>query len=143
MIMPTTARLRRTSALPRVRLPTETPVAALLASARTRAGLSQNGLAHAAGVDPAYVNRIEHGRAVPSRHVLIDLWAATDADDDELDRALAGAGYLPLAVTRAGGWDAYLRAQDARIAALEQRIGLRDAEIRRLCRELLALRRVG
>jgi DNA-binding XRE family transcriptional regulator len=85
---------------------------------RIRAGLSQNRLAHLAGVDPAYINRIEHAdragrrRSLPSREVILQIWEAFAghlvAGPDEREVLLVAAGHCPQAILDAGGWTAYL-----------------------------------
>lgn len=81
---------------------------------RVRAGLSQNQLARAAGVDPAYINRIERAKlgqgSVPSRRVVVGIWDALETTVEDRERLLVAAGHCPETVLRAGGWDAYTRA---------------------------------
>jgi transcriptional regulator with XRE-family HTH domain len=62
---------------------------------RCEAGLSQNQLARLAGIDPAYINRIERKqhRGKPSRTVVLGLIDALDLDIDEGDRLLFAFGY--------------------------------------------------
>jgi transcriptional regulator with XRE-family HTH domain len=90
---------------------------------RVRAGLSQNSLAKLAGVDPAYVNRLERDvdgtGNKPSRNVVLGLWGVLRDETAGLgdlpgpigatdrDRLLAAAGLVPEVVLEAGGWDAY------------------------------------
>jgi transcriptional regulator with XRE-family HTH domain len=61
---------------------------------RVTAGLSQNQLARAASIDPAYVNRIERrlGRCTPSRSVVLRLSSALGLDVDQGDRLLHAFG---------------------------------------------------
>src|SRR5436305_6882967 len=82
----------------------------LLRSLRVRAGLSQNQLARHAGVDPAYVNRLERAAAsstaLPSRRVVQALAEALDAGPVDAERLLVAAGLCPEAIAQLGGWDA-------------------------------------
>lgn len=83
--------------------------ARLLVRLRRQRGLSQNQLARLAGVDPAYVNRIERERTgPPSRFVTICLWEALEVGPDDRERLLVAAGHCPQTILDAGGWDAYL-----------------------------------
>lgn len=62
---------------------------------RIAAGLSQNALAHAASIDPAYVNRMEKdlpSARHPSRHVVLSLAVALHLDTYQTDRFLIVAG---------------------------------------------------
>jgi transcriptional regulator with XRE-family HTH domain len=75
---------------------------------RLRKNASQNWLAHLAGVNPAYVCRLERGDSIaPSRLVVLSFAAVLSLDLDDLDHLLALAGLLPESVRLAGGWDAY------------------------------------
>lgn len=67
---------------------------ALLNRLRLGAGLSQNQLARAARIDPAYVNRIERrlGSHTPSRAVILRLTDALELDLDQGDRLLHAFG---------------------------------------------------
>lgn len=76
---------------------------------RLRIGLSLNQLARRAGVDPAYIHRIE-SRAidrppVPRRPVVLAIAAALGLDRRATDELLVHAGYAPDAVLESGGWD--------------------------------------
>jgi transcriptional regulator with XRE-family HTH domain len=62
---------------------------------RVEAGLSQNGLARRAAIDPAYVNRLERGSGRPSRPVALALAAALSFGHRETDRFLFLAGWAP------------------------------------------------
>ena len=88
------------------------PFGALVRKLRIRIGLSQNQLARLAGVDPAYVNRLERApedsTSVPSRKVVLSLWKALDGGDQDRERLLVAAGHVPEVILQAGGWDAYL-----------------------------------
>lgn len=97
------------------------PFGRLLRQLRIRAGLSQNQLARSAGIDPAYVNRLERApddsQAMPRRQVILNLYGALhDAAEqhrvwmgpEECDRLLASAGLLPESIVTAGGWDIFI-----------------------------------
>jgi transcriptional regulator with XRE-family HTH domain len=76
---------------------------------RIRLGLSLNQLAHRAGVDPAYIHRIE-SRVIerppsPRRAVVLNIAAALQLDRRATDELLAQAGYAPDALLSLGGWD--------------------------------------
>ncbi len=76
---------------------------------RVRQELSLNQLARRAGVDPAYIHRIE-SRVVerpplPRRAVVLNIAAALGLDRRATDELLAQAGYAPDAVLSLGGWD--------------------------------------
>jgi transcriptional regulator with XRE-family HTH domain len=85
------------------------PFGALLRSLRVRMGLSQNQLARMAGVDPAYVNRLERASAesssLPSRKVVLALADSLEAGPVDLERLLVAAGLCPESIVRLGGWD--------------------------------------
>jgi transcriptional regulator with XRE-family HTH domain len=76
---------------------------------RREAGLSLNQLARRAGIDPAYVHRIESRAVVrpplPRRAVVVAIAAALGLDAQRTDALLAQAGYAPEAVLELGGWD--------------------------------------
>lgn len=103
---------------------TEAAFGELLRRFRFRTGLSQNQLARLAGVDPAYVNRLERGGAsIPSRRVVLSFCDVLETSADDRERLLVAAGHCPEAILRAGGWDAY-RAQvrqavDTAVLAIE------------------------
>ena len=88
------------------------PFGALLRSLRVRIGLSQNQLARQAGVDPAYVNRLERASpsssSLPSRKVVLALAETLEAGPVDVERLLVAAGLCPEAIVRLGGWDASL-----------------------------------
>ena len=91
-------------------LMTEThPFGALLRSLRVRMGFSQNHLARMAGVDPAYVNRLERAPAgstsLPSRKVVMALAESLEAGPVDVERLLVAAGLCPESIVRLGGWD--------------------------------------
>jgi transcriptional regulator with XRE-family HTH domain len=81
---------------------------------RVRAGLSLNQLARRAGVDPAYVHRIESRTAerppLPRRPVVLAIAQALGSDPHQADQLLALAGYVPGALLELGGWDQTLAA---------------------------------
>lgn len=72
---------------------------------RIAAALSQNALAHAAGIDPAYVNRLERGLStrrdgrahLPHRSHVLALAEVMDVSQAEADRLLYAAGLAPQA----------------------------------------------
>lgn len=76
---------------------------------RTQAGLSLNQLARRAGIDPAYVHRIESRTVqrppLPRRAVVVAIAGALGLDARRTDELLAQAGYAPDAVLELGGWD--------------------------------------
>ncbi len=70
----------------------------LLRQYRESAGLSQNALARAAGIDPGLVNRLESGKREPaSRGTVQQLVAALGLRREEGDGLLHVAGHLPSA----------------------------------------------
>ncbi len=85
---------------------------ATIRALRTDRGLSLNELARRAGVDPAYVHRIEARGAqrppLPRRPVVQALAAALGCDARQTDQLLALAGHTPAALLELGGWDATL-----------------------------------
>jgi transcriptional regulator with XRE-family HTH domain len=101
-----------------------TEFGATLRALRLAAALSQNRLARASGIDPAYVNRIERGvpgsaigirRPIVLRmaHVLNERLAVLRDEQDERaaadlrDELLVAAGYAPQPIVDAGGWAAF------------------------------------
>ncbi len=75
---------------------------------RVRVGLSQNQLARRAGIDPAYVNRLERSGpdgGVPRRRVVLGLAAALELGPVDRERLLIAAGLCPESIARLGGWD--------------------------------------
>jgi transcriptional regulator with XRE-family HTH domain len=76
---------------------------------RLEAGLSLNELARRAGVDPAYIHRIEargaHRPPLPRRGVVQAIASALGSSPHQTDRLLALAGHTPLALLELGGWD--------------------------------------
>jgi transcriptional regulator with XRE-family HTH domain len=85
---------------------------ATIRAMRTDRGLSLNELARRAGVDPAYVHRIEargaHRPPLPRRPIVQSLAAALGCDARQTDQLLALAGHTPAALLELGGWDATL-----------------------------------
>jgi transcriptional regulator with XRE-family HTH domain len=65
----------------------------LLRAYRLRAGLAQNALARAAGINAGTVNRLEHDQRLPaSRRQVLDLAAALVLEMAETNRLLHAAG---------------------------------------------------
>jgi transcriptional regulator with XRE-family HTH domain len=109
---------------------------------RLQASLSLNELARRAGVDPAYIHRIEARRAqrptLPRRGVVLSIAAALGSDPRQTDQLLALAGHTPVALLELGGWDATL-ASVAEVLADASLSGPARAEFREMVR-LLARR---
>jgi transcriptional regulator with XRE-family HTH domain len=77
---------------------------------RERAGLSQNALARRMDVNPAYVNRLEHGGRGAGNRALVEAAAAALAlDAGERDTLLAAAGHWPTTLVELGPGDPTLR----------------------------------
>jgi transcriptional regulator with XRE-family HTH domain len=77
---------------------------------RERAGLSQNALARRMDVNPAYVNRLEHGgRGAGNRELVEAAAAALGLSPAERDHLLAAAGHWPTGLTALGPSDPTLR----------------------------------
>src|ERR1700674_4304199 len=106
---------------------------------RLQAGISLNELARRAGVDPAYVHRMESRGAqrppLPRRPVVLALAAAFGADARQADQLLALAGHAPAALLELGGWDATL-ASVAELLADPSLSGPAKAEFRAIVRIL-------
>jgi transcriptional regulator with XRE-family HTH domain len=131
------------AALPWPDAPDGLAFGALLRQLRILAGLSQNRLARAAGVDPAYVNRLERAPAdsgaMPRRGVVLSLHDTLMQEsllqggrvgELDRDRLLAAAGHVPEAVLAAGGWDAYQRRIRSEVLdGLTQVLGRLDAAL--------------
>jgi transcriptional regulator with XRE-family HTH domain len=122
------------------------PFGSLLRTLRVRIGLSQNQLARRAGVDPAYVNRLERAPAtsssLPSRKVVLALAESVEAGPVDVERLLVAAGLCPESILRLGGWDQSL----GDIAAVlgDDRLSSDDrAELRELLRIVAARWRTG
>jgi len=81
---------------------------------RQQAGLSLNELARRAGVDPAYIHRIEARGArrppLPRRAVVVAIAAALGSNPRQTDQLLALSGHTPAALLELGGWDQTLAA---------------------------------
>lgn len=115
---------------------------------RLRHGSSQSELARRAGIDPAYVNRLERGTGTPSRGVVTAIWAALGASLGDRERLLVAAGLCPETIIEAGGWDPYLadcdaavlRAIDGNVAVLARKLELLTAALRRQATLIRALR---
>ena len=112
--------------------------AALFQRWRERSGLSQNALARRMGVNPAYVNRLEHGGRGASNRELVE--AAADAlalSADERDALLGAAGHWPTSLSALGAADPSLQI----VASVLNDAGLtdRDKAIFRLQVRLAAL----
>src|SRR5262249_55666357 len=109
---------------------------------RLQVRMSLNQLARRAGVDPAYIHRIESRAArrppLPRRAVVLSISAALGLDRRRTDELLAQAGYAPGAVRDLGGWDEDL-ATVAGLLADPTRSGPAKAEFREMLR-LLARR---
>jgi transcriptional regulator with XRE-family HTH domain len=111
---------------------------------RQQAGLSLNELARRAGVDPAYVHRIEargtRRPPLPRRAVVLAIASALGCSAGQTDQLLALAGHTPSALLELGGWDQTL----ATVAALlvdTSLSGTAKAEFREMVR--LVARRWG
>jgi transcriptional regulator with XRE-family HTH domain len=106
---------------------------------RLGSGLSLNQLARRAGVDPAYIHRIE-SRAIerpplPRRAVVLSIAAALELDRRRTDELLTQAGYAPDAILDLGGWDEAL-ATIADLLADPTLSGPAKAEFREILRIL-------
>jgi transcriptional regulator with XRE-family HTH domain len=106
---------------------------------RLHAGISLNELARRAGVDPAYIHRIESRGAqrppLPRRPVVVAIAAALGSDVRQTDQLLALAGHTPAALLELGGWDATL-ASVAELLADPAVSGPAKAEFREVVRVL-------
>jgi len=109
---------------------------------RQEAGMSLNELARRAGVDPAYIHRIEargtRRPPLPRRPVVAAIAAALDCNTHQTDQLLALAGHTPAALLELGGWDNTL-ASVAELLADPTLGGPAKAEFREVVR-LLARR---
>lgn len=87
----------------------DTPFGALLRSLRIRSGLSQNLLARRAGIDPAYVNRLERAPEdsanLPRRRVVLAMAGALELGPVDTERLLVAAGHCPESIARLGTWE--------------------------------------
>jgi len=106
---------------------------------RVQAGISLNELARRAGVDPAYIHRIESRGAqrppLPRRPVVVAIAAAFGSDARQTDQLLALAGHTPSALLELGGWDTTL-ASVAELLADPAVSGPAKAEFREVVRIL-------
>jgi len=113
--------------------------AAVLAR-RRELGISLNALARRAGVDPAYIHRIESTRAarppVPRRSVVLSIARALQLDSRHTDQLLALGGHTPAALLELGGWDATL-ASVAELLADASLSGPARAEFREMVQLLV------
>ena len=111
---------------------------ALLRRWRERAGLSQNALARRMGVNPAYVNRLEHGgRGAGNRELVEAAASALALGPAERDALLAAAGHWPGALEELGPADPSLRLVADVLA--DPTISAREKELYRLHLRLAAL----
>jgi transcriptional regulator with XRE-family HTH domain len=87
---------------------------------RQDAGLSLNELARRAGVDPAYIHRIEARGSqrppLPRRAVVLAIAAALGSGRGQTDQLLALSGHTPGVLLELGGWDQTLAAVAAVLA---------------------------
>lgn len=89
---------------------------------RKATGLSQNGLAREAGVNVAYINRIENGRYVcPSRQIVLSLVLALRINRPEADRLLWLAGLATLE-----DWQTTARKAEAEVERLRKKLYLEE-----------------
>jgi transcriptional regulator with XRE-family HTH domain len=77
--------------------------------------LSQSALARMAGIDPAYIHRLERGNGSPSRSVTLALSQVLNLDADETDRFLYAAGLAPQA-----DWQTRAEAAEAKLDMIQQ-----------------------
>ena len=109
---------------------------------RQQAGLSLNALARLAGVDPAYIHRMESvgGKRppLPRRGVVRSIAAALGCDPRQTEQLLALAGHAPGVLLELGGWDNTL-ASVAELLSDRSLSGPAKAEFREMVR-LLARR---
>ena len=69
---------------------------AKLKAYRERAGMSQNALARASGLNPASINRLESGERSPSNRELVErICDALELEGPDRDDLLSTAGHLP------------------------------------------------
>lgn len=74
----------------------ESGLGAALRVHREAAGLSQNALAKAAGINTAHVNRIEKGTGNASRATVARLAETLSLYGEQADRLMLAAGYAPI-----------------------------------------------
>ena len=82
---------------------------ALLHELRCARGISAHQLAKQAGVDRSYVNRIEAGERLPSRHIAGILTQALNLTRADADRLMFAADLAPISLIQLG-WDETLQA---------------------------------
>lgn len=82
----------------------------LVRSFRERDGRSRNALAHACGVDPSYLTRIESDDRNPGRVLVEALARAMRLNLQEEGRLLVAAGWAPRSLTDLGTWPPALQA---------------------------------
>src|SRR3954447_387646 len=105
---------------------------------RERAGLSRNALARRMGVNPAYVNRLEHGGRGAGNRELVDSAAdALELSADERDALLGAAGHWPRSLAALGPGDPSLQLVAAVLADPE--LSEQDRALFRLQVRLAAL----
>jgi transcriptional regulator with XRE-family HTH domain len=110
---------------------------------RLQVGISLNELARRAGVDPAYIHRIEAASSssaaqrppLPRRAVVQAIAAALGSDPRQTDQLLALAGHVPGTLLELGGWDQTL-ASVAELLADPSLSGSAKAEFREVMRLL-------
>lgn len=93
----------------------------MLRAYRIRAALSQNALARMAGIDPAYVNRIEKGvfEGHVRRGVVLSLANVLELSDGMADRLLYAAGLAPQ-----GDYQTRAEAAEAKLDIIRQAFDL-------------------
>lgn len=102
-------------------------LAQLLHEFRARDGRSQHSVAHEAGLNSSYLNRVERGeRDAPFRSTLMALTRALHLTEVDQGRLAVAAGYAPDALLRYGTWDdtletVLLTLTDPRISHEEKR----------------------
>jgi transcriptional regulator with XRE-family HTH domain len=87
--------------------------------ASTHHVLSRSALARMAGIDPAYICRLERGSKPPSRTVVLALAEVLDISQNETDRFLFAAGLAPQA-----DWQTRAEAAEAKLDIIRQAFDL-------------------
>lgn len=83
----------------------------ILREMRMGAGISRNKLAHAAGVNPSYLTRIEQGvREPPRLHIVEAIARGLALGEQARNQLIVAAGYAPVTVSQIGHWDDSLQA---------------------------------
>ena len=106
----------------------------MLRRLRIGAGLSQNALAHQAGCDPAYVNRLERAgliqrngdlirETIPRRTIVCAFGRILDLGPSQTDRLLVAAGLAP-----ATDWQTRAIRAEAALAAIRRAFDDADAD---------------